>query len=327
MCKVFVRTSLWEWSHLQQAFNDSDCVLWETLTWVCLRVSGFWTLVWSNGHTDTNFSAVWLDGEWRIWGECGKGLHTWCWKVGLLFSFGSQLHDLEVGMQPLWAFSLHQWRLLCHFENCIQQAIWWRFETSLSVCVLVTQSCPTLCDPMNCGHSLLQEIFTIVQTQGLNLGLLRCRQILYRLSHQENPCNLCMRAKSCQLCPTLCDPMDCSPPGPSVCGILQARIPEWVAMLSSRGSSQPRDGTPVSYISCIKLQIGGMIFFLWHVHTTLFFNLWVFIAVCELSLVGLLSGCCVWALGCGASVVVAHSLGSCSLRILEHSLGSCSALA
>ena len=48
-------------------------------------------------------------------------------------------------------------------------------------------------------------------------------------------------AKSLQSYPTLCDPMDCSPPGSSVHGILQARILEWVAMSSSRGSSQPRD--------------------------------------------------------------------------------------
>ena len=40
-----------------------------------------------------------------------------------------------------------------------------------------------------------------------------------------------------QLCPTLCDPMDCSLPGFSVHGILQARILEWVAMPSSMGSS------------------------------------------------------------------------------------------
>ena len=49
-----------------------------------------------------------------------------------------------------------------------------------------------------------------------------------------------------QSCPTLCDPMDWSPPGSSVHEILQARILEWVAMPSSRGSSQPRDGTQVS---------------------------------------------------------------------------------
>ena len=44
-----------------------------------------------------------------------------------------------------------------------------------------------------------------------------------------------------QKCPTLCDPMDCSPPGSSVCEISQAKILEWVAISSSRGSSWPRD--------------------------------------------------------------------------------------
>ena len=46
-----------------------------------------------------------------------------------------------------------------------------------------------------------------------------------------------------QLCPTLCNPMDCSPPGSSVHGMFQARILEWVAISSSRKSSQPRDRT------------------------------------------------------------------------------------
>ena len=58
-------------------------------------------------------------------------------------------------------------------------------------------------------------------------------------------------AKSLQLCPTLCDPMDYSPPGSSVHGILQARLLEWVAMPSSRRSSQPRDWTQGSQVSCI----------------------------------------------------------------------------
>ena len=52
-----------------------------------------------------------------------------------------------------------------------------------------------------------------------------------------------VHAKSLQLCLTLCDPMDCSPPGSFVHGILQARILEWIAIPSSRGSSQPRDLT------------------------------------------------------------------------------------
>ena len=71
---------------------------------------------------------------------------------------------------------------------------------------------------------------------------------LPKLVGLTNTCcvHACMHIKSLQLCLTLHDPMDYSPPGPSVHGILQARILEWVAMLSSRGSSQPRDQTCVS---------------------------------------------------------------------------------
>ena len=60
-------------------------------------------------------------------------------------------------------------------------------------------------------------------------------------------------AKSLQSCPTLFDPMN--PPGSSVHGILQARILEWVAMPSSRGSSPPRDETCISYVSCISRRV------------------------------------------------------------------------
>ena len=66
---------------------------------------------------------------------------------------------------------------------------------------------------------------------------------------------VCMYAKSLQSCLTLCDPMDCSPPGSSVHGILQARILEWVAMPFSRGSSRPRDGTCISGVSCIGRRV------------------------------------------------------------------------
>ena len=54
-----------------------------------------------------------------------------------------------------------------------------------------------------------------------------------------------------QLYPTLCDPMDCSLPGSSVHGIFHARILKWVAISSSKESSQPRDWTCISCISCI----------------------------------------------------------------------------
>ena len=55
--------------------------------------------------------------------------------------------------------------------------------------------------------------------------------------------------KIAQLCLTLCDPVNCSPPGSSVHGILQARIMEWVAVPFSRGSPQPKDGPQVSRIA------------------------------------------------------------------------------
>ena len=76
------------------------------------------------------------------------------------------------------------------------------------------------------------------------------------LSHWESPGNMtCMCAKSLQSYLTLCNPVDCSPPGSSVQEILQSCILEWAAMPFSRGSSQLRDQTPVSYISCIGRQV------------------------------------------------------------------------
>ena len=50
-----------------------------------------------------------------------------------------------------------------------------------------------------------------------------------------------------------CDPMDCSPPGSSVRGILQARVLEWVAMPSSRGSSRPTDRTRICSPCLLRL--------------------------------------------------------------------------
>ena len=134
---------------------------------------------------------------------------------------------------------------------------------------LVAQLCPTLCDPMDCSlpgssvrgdspgqntgvgcHALLQVIFP---TQGLNPGLpnpgigprfpppVAGRFLLPEppgkaQEHWSGWCGLV--AKSC---PTLCNPINCSPPGFSVHEILQARILEWVAISFSRGSSQPRN--------------------------------------------------------------------------------------
>ena len=78
---------------------------------------------------------------------------------------------------------------------------------------------------------------------------------------------------SIQLCLTLCNPIDCKLPDPSVHGILQARVLEWVAISFSRGSSRPRDqtwvscfagifvtteppGKPILYKGCIYAMVG-----------------------------------------------------------------------
>ena len=69
-----------------------------------------------------------------------------------------------------------------------------------------------------------------------------------------------------QSCPTLCDPMDCSPAGSLVYGIFQAWILEWVAISFSRGSSRPRDWTQVS-------RIVGRCFTIWATREALFTGL------------------------------------------------------
>ena len=128
----------------------------------------------------------------------------------------------------------------------------------------VAQSCPTLCDPMDCSlpgsslHGILQArvlecvaIFLlqgIFLTQGSNPGLLLCRQTLYQLIHKEGPGSH-YRSETVKItvinttwvllarCFRLWVPMGCSPPGSFVHVIFQARILEWVAISFSRGYS------------------------------------------------------------------------------------------
>ena len=69
---------------------------------------------------------------------------------------------------------------------------------------------------------------------------------LIKITFTENLSIYIFCARSLQWCPTLCDPVDCGPPGSSIHGILQSRILEWVTMPFSRGSSQPRNQNQVS---------------------------------------------------------------------------------
>ena len=74
--------------------------------------------------------------------------------------------------------------------------------------------------------------------------LTRCFPASHSVPRVFSTCFTCMHAQSC---PTLCDPMNYSPPGSSVHGIHWARILEWVAMPASRRSSRPRDWTCICY--------------------------------------------------------------------------------
>ena len=88
-------------------------------------------------------------------------------------------------------------------------------------------------------------------------------EILIHRNSKEKPLFFFFLAAECvyvcvldtQSCPTLCNPMDCSPPGSSVHGIVQARIPEWGAISSFGGSSQPRGQNCVTCVSCVGRQV------------------------------------------------------------------------
>ena len=140
-------------------------------------------------------------------------------------------------------------------------------------------SCVQLCDPMDWSlvwsppgssiHGTFQaRILTwgtisfsrgFFLTQGSNLHLLprllHCRPVFYQLSHRRSPNVKALVARSW---PTLCDSMDFNTPGSSIHGILQVRILEWVAILFSRESSQPRDQTWVSCIAGRFFTIGAI---------------------------------------------------------------------
>ena len=98
------------------------------------------------------------------------------------------------------------------------------------------------------------SIWLYVYTESWREGHRELSTPLYSASSEDSHrLRACVCAHSCS---TLCDPMDCSPPGSSVHGIFQARILEQVAISYSRGSSWPRDGSNLHLLSsCIGRQI------------------------------------------------------------------------
>ena len=89
----------------------------------------------------------------------------------------------------------------------------------------------------------------------LSVCIVLCHYVCDDLLQQQWETNINTLSKGqvrvcAQSCLTLCNPMDCSPPGSSVHRILQARILEWIAISGSGGSSQPRAWARVSHVSC-----------------------------------------------------------------------------
>ena len=126
--------------------------------------------------------------------------------------------------------------------------------------VLICYDCPA----MKMYHYTISVYSIMIHLHCLYLFIIKISVYIYvSISKMEFFC-VCSILKSC---PTLWDPVDCSLPGPSAHGIFQARILEWVAISSSRGSSQPRDRTLVScigrwflYCWAIRKAQGGLVF-------------------------------------------------------------------
>jgi len=131
----------------------------------------------------------------------------------------------------------------------------------------VAQSSPTLCKPKDCCpptssiHGILQaRILQCVampsskgSSQPRDQSYVSCigRWILYHYCHLGNPyLGAAAAAKSLQSCPTLCNPIDGSPPGSPIPGILQARTLEWVAISFSNACRG-------IYISCSFMEAVG----------------------------------------------------------------------
>ena len=106
--------------------------------------------------------------------------------------------------------------------------------------VLVTTTLPRL-QPSSQTYQILDSpgLYSCVSQFLISICVCVCVCVCVQVSIHTP-----IRYVCAQSCPTLCDPMNCSPPGSSIHGILQARLLEWVTISSSIGSSQPRGSSP-----------------------------------------------------------------------------------
>ena len=112
------------------------------------------------------------------------------------------------------------------------------------------------------SHPFSPRIGKLIQKPESKAAHFRGRHTKHRVTQQKLNSHLFTRSRftilpvpCSQSCPMLCVSMACSPPGSSVHRISQARILDQVAISFSRGISQPRDGAPVSCVSCIGRRV------------------------------------------------------------------------
>ena len=156
-------------------------------------------------------------------------------------------------------------------------------------CCLIAQLCPIICNSMDCSppgfsvHGILQARILKWVAISFSRGSSRPRgwtrvfcvtgrffTIWATREAQSGGCHRKVKVLVAQSCPTLCNSMDCSPPGFSAHGILQARILEWVFISSSRWSSPSRDQTQSIFkflIETIKLLLGKVALTFYETHS------------------------------------------------------------
>ena len=153
--------------------------------------------------------------------------------MSCIAKWGAREHSSLDGCMEIWV------------STCWGEVIaWW--------CPYIVLSCVRRCLSIEFTS---KQPWVVLNTAGA-WGLQRFRDLPGDPTHHTGHphvllCPCCMHAKSLHSCLTLCDSIDCSPPGSSVHGVLQARILEWVALPSSRDSSWTQGSNCVSYISCI----------------------------------------------------------------------------
>ena len=226
-----------------------DCVVVYDCVWLCMIVC-VWLCVWLCVHVD--LSPLLSLMPWLVH-PASPG-----WPAGECL-VSPLVSDLGLGSAPQvapvrtlqpWQGSLPYFRSLC----CVHAGA----HTGVHICMcsqrafgaeVLTGPPPPGCQPSVKGHHTRRAVLLgdFPDSEGGCADHSGSRQLVHH--------NLCVSGECVcvclvtQLCPALCDPMDCTPPGSSVQRILQARILQWVAIPFSRGSSRPRDWTQDSCLA------------------------------------------------------------------------------